>query len=38
MADGATITVQGLALDAATSAGLFERTGAVRRLDAYFAL
>jgi hypothetical protein len=38
MADGAAVTVPGLVLDAATSAALFERTGAVRRLDAYFDL
>ncbi len=35
MADGGTLTVPGLVLDAATSAALFERTGVVRRLDAY---
>ena len=37
-AEGAARTVPVLVLDAATSAALFERTGAVRRLDAYFDL
>jgi len=34
-ADGSTETT--LVLDAATSAAIFERTGAVRRLDVFFA-
>jgi hypothetical protein len=38
MTEGTTTIVPGLDLDAATSAALFERTGAVRRLDAYFDL
>jgi hypothetical protein len=38
MTEGTTTTVPGLILDAETSAALFERTGAVRRLDAYFDL
>jgi len=37
-AQGATTIVPELILDAATSAALFERTGAVRRLDAYVEL
>ncbi|HYW82364.1 MAG TPA: hypothetical protein VFB30_03860, partial [Spirochaetia bacterium] len=37
-AQGATTTAPALTLDAATSASLFERTGAVRRLDAYLDL
>jgi hypothetical protein len=36
-ADGSTETTDGLALDAPTSAAIFERTGAVRRLDVFFA-
>jgi len=36
--DGSTQEVSGLALDAATSAAIFERTGAVQRLDVYMAL
>jgi hypothetical protein len=35
-ADGSHQTVEALEVDAATSASIFERTGAVRRLDAYF--
>jgi hypothetical protein len=37
-ADGSRQTVEGLDLDAETSAAVFERTGAVRRLDVFFAL
>jgi len=37
-ADGARSTVEGLDLDAETSAAVFERTEAVRRLDVFFAL
>jgi len=36
--DGATRTSEGLVLDAATSAGIFGRTGEVRRLDAFLGL
>jgi hypothetical protein len=36
MTEGTTTAVHGLTLDAETSAALFERTGAVRRLDVYF--
>ncbi|MGC9972478.1 MAG: hypothetical protein ABSE56_17990 [Bryobacteraceae bacterium] len=35
-ADGSRQTVQGLDLDAETSSAVFERTGAVRRLDVFF--
>jgi len=35
-AGGSRHTVEGLDLDAATSAAIFERTGAVRRLDVFF--
>jgi hypothetical protein len=35
-ADGSRRTVEGLSLDAETSAAVFERTGAVRRLDVFF--
>ena len=35
-ARGSRDTVEGLDLDAATSAAIFERTGAVRRLDVFF--
>ncbi|MGO9863837.1 MAG: hypothetical protein ACLPLR_09525 [Terriglobales bacterium] len=35
-ADGSRRTVAGLSLDAETSAAVFERTGAVRRLDVFF--
>ena len=34
--DGSRDTVEGLDLDAGTSAAIFERTGAVRRLDVFF--
>jgi hypothetical protein len=37
-ADGSRRTVDGLDLDNETSAAVFERTGAVRRLDVFFAL
>jgi hypothetical protein len=37
-ADGSRRTVDGLDLDNDTSAAVFERTGAVRRLDVFFAL
>ena len=37
-ADGSRRTVDGLDLDTETSAAVFERTGAVRRLDVFFAL
>jgi hypothetical protein len=36
-ADGSSETADGLTLDAATSAAMFERTGAVRRLDVFYA-
>jgi hypothetical protein len=36
LADGSSRTVEGLNLDAATSAAIFERTAAVRRLDVFF--
>jgi hypothetical protein len=36
-ADGSHQTVEALELDSITSAAVFERTGAVRRLDIYFA-
>jgi hypothetical protein len=36
LADGSSHTVEGLNLDAATSAAIFERTAAVRRLDVFF--
>ena len=36
-ADGSRQTVEGLDLDAQTSSAVFERTGAVRRLDVFFA-
>jgi len=35
-ADGSINSIQALALDAETSAAVFERTGAVRRLDVFF--
>jgi len=35
-ADGSRGTIEGLDLDAATSAAVFERTGAVRRLEVFF--
>jgi hypothetical protein len=35
-ADGSRRTVEGLSLDTETSAAVFERTGAVRRLDVFF--
>ncbi|MDR3726480.1 MAG: hypothetical protein P4K86_05505 [Terracidiphilus sp.] len=35
-ADGSRSTVEALCLDAGTSSAVFERTGAVRRLDVYF--
>jgi hypothetical protein len=38
LADGSRRTVNGLCLDPETSALIFERTGAVRRLDAFFGL
>ena len=38
MADGRSKTVEGLELDAATSAAIFDRSGAVRRLDAFYGL
>ena len=37
-ADGSGETTDGLALDAATSASILERTGVVRRLDVFFGL
>jgi hypothetical protein len=37
-ADGTTREVMGLELDAATSRAIFERNGAVRRLDVYLGL
>jgi hypothetical protein len=37
-ADGSCSTVEELNLDAATSAAVFERTGAVRRMDVFFDL
>ena len=37
-ADGSSETTDGLTLDAATSAAVFERMGVVRRLDVFFAL
>jgi len=37
-ADGSRRRVEGLALDSGTSAAVFERTGAVRRLDVFFDL
>jgi hypothetical protein len=37
-ADGAVHRCEGLSLDAPTSAGIFERTGLVRRLDVFLAL
>jgi len=37
-ADGSRRTVEGLELDNETSAAVFERTGAVRRLDVFFGL
>jgi len=37
-ADGSLHTVEGLDLDAVTSAAVFERTGTVSRLDAFFGL
>jgi hypothetical protein len=36
--DGSSRTIQGLALDVATSAQIFGRTGAIRRLDAWLGL
>jgi hypothetical protein len=38
LADGSSRTVEGLNLDAATSAAIFERTATVRRLDVFFGL
>jgi hypothetical protein len=35
-ADGSVDTAEGLDLDARTSAAIFERSGAVRRLDVFF--
>jgi len=37
-ADGSRRTMEGLTLDAETSASIFDRTGAVRRLDVFFGL
>ncbi len=37
-ADGPCRTMEGLSLDAETSAAVFERTGAVRRLDVFFGI
>jgi hypothetical protein len=37
-ADGSSRTVEGLGLDPESSAAIFERTGAVRRLDVFFGL
>jgi hypothetical protein len=37
-ADGSKSVTDGLALDAAASAAIFERTGVVRRLDVFFAM
>jgi hypothetical protein len=38
VADRSTRVVDGLTLDAVASAGIFERTGEIRRLDVFFAL
>jgi len=37
-ADGSTQRVEGLKLDAATSAAVFDRLGTVQQLDAFYAL
>ena len=38
LSDGSSQKVDGLALDAETSAAIFERTGRIRRVDVFFGL